>query len=152
MNTTTIITTTHDIRDAIHAVPSGDWTWDTARDDDGNHLTVVTAGDGTTLTVGLSEELPGNDYDPSAPGADFTYGDGDDEIQGWARTVGELTGVVSRFVTTYAVPESQPCRRCGASVAITRIDGDVQETDGSGDIVCDACWTEQEICFDRGNA
>lgn len=46
---------------------------------------------------------------------------------------------------TMTETETQRCRVCGAEVAITRDEaGLVEQTDGSGDVVCDQCWQERE--------
>lgn len=41
--------------------------------------------------------------------------------------------------------ETTTCRTCQASVEITRDEqGMIQQLDGSGDVICDACWDAQQ--------
>lgn len=37
--------------------------------------------------------------------------------------------------------QTQKCRTCGEDVTVTRDEsGGVEQTDGSGDVICDDCW------------
>ena len=49
--------------------------------------------------------------------------------------------MASTYTTRDEAVESQKCRTCGEDVAITRDEsGGVEQTDGSGDVICDDCW------------